>query len=155
MELKVELLLDYPLICQHEVLITYQEFEITRCTNFRTIEISYLQWKLLLIEVFLKGKYSNFLDFSVHFFAFWFWSFLYLFTRYILFVVQTFLFIFLIVSLFRIHVIISLFAVLLKWSSVFKLTWAESSSQLFWSPVVRPSVCKLFTFSSSSQEPLD
>ena len=91
MDLKVELLLDNPSYVQHEVLITYQEFEITRCTNFRTIEISYLQWKLLLIEVFLKAKYSNFFDFSVHFFAFWFSSFLYLFTRYILFVVQTFL----------------------------------------------------------------
>ena len=47
------------------------------------------------------------------------------------------------------------------------LTWAESSSELFWSPVVRRlsvhpsvrpsvclSVCKLFTFSSSSPEPL-
>ena len=36
-----------------------------------------------------------------------------------------------------------------------ELTWAESSSELFWSPVlrrqsVRLSVCKLFTFSSSS-----
>ena len=38
-------------------------------------------------------------------------------------------------------------------------SWAESSSELFWSPVVRrlsvrPSVCKLFTFSSSFPEPL-
>ena len=36
---------------------------------------------------------------------------------------------------------------------------AESSSELFWSPFVRrlsvcPSVCKLFLFSTSSQEPL-
>ena len=36
----------------------------------------------------------------------------------------------------------------------FKLTWAESSSELFWSHFVCLSVCKFFTFSSSSPEPL-
>ena len=35
------------------------------------------------------------------------------------------------------------------------LTWAESPSELFWSPVVlRPFVHKLFTYSSSLQQPL-
>lgn len=41
--------------------------------------------------------------------------------------------------------------------SFFQLTWAESSTELFWSLYVwrlsvYPSVCKLFTFSTSSPE---
>ena len=47
----------------------------------------------------------------------------------------------------------------LKWMQCFKITWAERSSELFLSHVVRrlsvhPPVYKLFAFSSSS-EPLD
>ena len=37
---------------------------------------------------------------------------------------------------------------------LFFLTWAESSSELFWLPVIHLSIHKLFTFSSSSPEPL-
>jgi hypothetical protein len=44
------------------------------------------------------------------------------------------------------------FGALLSLGDICELTWAESSSELFWSPVVRLSVN--FTFSISSPEPL-
>ena len=48
----------------------------------------------------------------------------------------------------------NLFAVKNQNRIFFQLTRAESSSELFWLPVVHLSVSKLYTFSSSPPEPL-